>query len=301
MNPFPHNAKELTAAINTLREAPIRLPDITETVAITLTKYKMGALFFDRVWCSPCMEDAPPSEVRVWGGTATEMWPGLAVLALAPLSPRAFQILGPSAAALPISWEHKATSVKYTCDALFSAHKLKAVPIYESADACSTDYGVGETETIVTVIENLGIINEGGLNWQQVMDFRNDRDAKMKLRRMRLWLDSVLVGKPLSYVTDAIAIKLDDYEWALKKHGIETITGSLSGLLDFRFLSGTSAAIAGLAVAGGPSWAAIGTAGLLLGRVTLSVTTKLLDLKDRKRGRGHEVAFISELKKLAPQ
>jgi hypothetical protein len=262
---FPHAAEDLATIIEKRFGEP-RLPEAAETVAVTLDNPKTGALFFDRLWYAPCMEDGPPNEVMVWGATDVEIWPIVIGLALAPPNPLSLRMRD---------------------------------PMYESADACVREYRVGETETIVTAVENLGIVNEARLDWQQVMDFRNDPDAKIRLRRMRHWFDFELVGKPMSYVTDAIATRLDDYEWALKKHGIETVTGSLSEVLDVRFLSAASAAMAGLAVAGGPSWAAIGAAGLLLGKATLSVTTKLVDLEDRKRGKGSEVAFIHELKRIS--
>jgi hypothetical protein len=103
---------------------------------------------------------------------------------------------------------------------------------------------------------------------------------------------------PVPYVIDRLATRIDDYEWALKKHGIETVTGFLSDLLDVRFLPVASAAVAGFAVAGGSSWAEIGATGLILGKAALSLTTRFVDLKDWRRT-NMEIAFIHEIKRLS--
>jgi hypothetical protein len=47
-----------------------------------------------------------------------------------------------------------------------------------------------------------------------------------------------MVSKPTSYISDEIACRLDRYEWALKKHGIQTVTGTIATTLDSKFLAG---------------------------------------------------------------
>jgi len=298
-----HLADELSRIIEK-RFGAANLPRSGETVAVTLDKPKTGALFFDRVWYAPGMSGGPPDEVTVFGATDVEVWPLVVTLALQPPSPlswaRVERVFGTDTIISEL-WAQKAPAAKNISDSLFLAHRFKAVPMYESADACARDYHLGDTEVIVATIEKLGLVDEARLDWQQVLDFRNDQQARVKLRRMRHWLDSELEGRPISYVADALATRLDDYEWAPKKHGIETVTGSLSDLLDIRFLPAASAATAGLAVGGGPFWAAVGAASLAIGKVALSLTARLVDLRDRTRGNGSEVAFVHELKKLSGQ
>lgn len=171
--------------------------------------------------------------------------------------------------------------------------------MYDSDELCKRDYQAGNVSAIVAVVDQLGIVHEERLDWRQIMDFRKDEEAKIKLRRMRHWFSTELADKPLPYIADVIAIRLDDYEWALRKHGIETATGSLAELLDMRFLPAVSAAGAALAVTAGPAWAAVGTTALIVGKATLSLSTRLLDLKERQRGKGAEIAFIHELKRMS--
>jgi hypothetical protein len=130
-----------------------------------------------------------------------------------------------------------------------------------------------------------------------VIEFRRDSEAKKKLRRFRHWLDRDLVGKSVQYVADEIAGRLEDYEWALEKHGIQTVTGTLSDLLDPKVLGGGLVALVGGAAAVGEFWGAVAATGVLAGKATLSCASRLIDLHDAGRGPNAEVAFVHELKK----
>jgi hypothetical protein len=272
------------------------LPLGSQTVAVTFLKKKTCALFFDRVWHPPAVGPAPPSEISVYGATEAEVWSVLVALGLQQLDWSRVRKVIKNDAAIAALYKVDTETAKNLSDILLVSHGVRAVPVYESNDAWSRDYSAGDNEVLIAAIENLGIVDEERLDWQQIMDFREDPEAKAKLRRMRNWLDTDLVGRPASYIADALGARLDDYEWALRKHGIETVTGSLQDLLDVRFLPAAFAAAAGLAVTGGPLISAIGAAGLTVGKVTLSITTRLVDLKERKRGKGSEVAFIHKLK-----
>jgi hypothetical protein len=126
-----------------------------------------------------------------------------------------------------------------------------------------------------------------------------DKIASMQ-RRLRHWLDASMMGKPVSFIQDEIALKLADYEHALKKHGVVTLTGTLSEVLDPRYMAATAGVAAGLALGGAEIIAATAAAGLVIGRVVLSITTRLLELDELTQR--SEVAVIHELeeKRTAP-
>lgn len=300
---FPSELQDAEDNLTRLLDArfgkPI-LPTATQSIAISFHAPKTAALFFDRIWWCPALRDPPPDEIIVYGATDTEVWPAAIGSFFRPPLWDWELVQGTFQEASPISeiWNYAGPGVCAYADALFREHGLKAIPMYESPAALEREYRVGDTEAIVIAVQNLSIVNETALQWEQVMEFRSDPAAVTKLRRMRHWLDREFVGKPIPFVTDALAVRLEDYEWALKKHGIETVLGSLADLLDARFLPAASVATAGLAVAGGEFWAAVGAAGILVGKAAVSVTTKLVDLKDRKRGKYAEIAFIHEMKRL---
>jgi hypothetical protein len=83
----------------------------------------------------------------------------------------------------------------------------------------------------------------------------------------------------------------------LKKHGIETVAGCLSRILDPKFIAASSAAVAGLAYAGDQCMAAIGSLGLLAGKAAISITKAGLDIIDTRRGKDSEIAFVYDMKK----
>ena len=273
------------------------LPTSNESIAVSLDAPKTAALFFDRVWWCPTVVEGPPEEITVYGATDEEVWPQAIMLCLRNRWNwrRIEEVLSHET---PIAnlWVQQ-PAVRGISEALLSAHGITAVPVYESAAARDQEYKIGDTEVILAAVEDLRIVNENKLQWEQVIEFGSDPDARKKYRRMRHWLDSEMVGKPVSYISDALAIKLSDYEWALKEHGTETILGSLSSLIEPGFLSAASAATAGLAFAGGEFWAALGALGLIVGKAAISVTTKLVDLQDKKRGKDSEVAFVHEVKR----
>ena len=93
-----------------------------------------------------------------------------------------------------------------------------AYPVYHSTGAYSAEYKPGNYEVVIASLDNLKIVHEDSLDWQQILDFRSDEDARRKYRRMVHWLDSSMVGKSQSFVQDELAIKMETYETALRKH-----------------------------------------------------------------------------------
>jgi hypothetical protein len=300
----PDSMVDVFASVIERRFGTPVLPRADETVAVTLDTPRTAALFFDRIWQPPAIKDFVPQQLQeliVFGATDTEIWSLVGTLAMGPPLHLDWQkmetIFG---ADTPVAelWARRGTpTARIYSEVLTQERGIRAVPIYESMGNWERDYRPGSSEVIVAALHGLGIISESDLDWAQVLEFRNDISAKTKLRRLRHWVDSTMLDKPLSYVRDELAIRLDDYEWALKKHGIKTVTGTVAELLDPKFLAGVAASSAGLALAGADFWAAVGAAGALVGRVALSVTTRLVDLAEAARS-GSDVAVIHEIKQL---
>ena len=74
--------------------------------------------------------------------------------------------------------------------------------------------------------------------------------------------------------------------------------GSMSCLLDPKFLAGISAAVAATAVAGGATWAALAGASLSVGRALLSFGTAHIDGLEQRRKENYEIAYLHEVKRL---
>jgi hypothetical protein len=113
------------------------------------------------------------------------------------------------------------------------------------------------------------------------------------------WLDKEMVGKPRSFIEDEVACRVHDYEWALKKHGIQTVLGNLSSVLEPKALAASAAAVAGLSVAGHSLLGALAGVTLLAGRVAVNIARVALDYEDTRRTSHPEILFVFELRKLA--
>lgn len=134
------------------------------------------------------------------------------------------------------------------------------------------------------------------------MEFRSDSDALRKYRDLKLWLASGLNSDSLAHATDSIAKRIDDYEWAIKKHGLKTSTGLLGYLIDSKNLLSTSvgAGIGGYLT--GETWAALAGGGLVLtAEIVAFAANRLIDLAAVKRGANSEIAVLYEIKKKLDQ
>lgn len=174
----------------------------------------------------------------------------------------------------------------------------KVLPLYHSAKRRDAQYLPGDEALILAISEELAIVDEDALSWEQVMDFRNDREVRTAYRKFIHWLDKEMVNKPASYIADELLIRLERYEWALKKHGIQTVTGVISTTLDPKFLAGTSITSAAIDfIAKEPIWSLLAAGGLLVGRVSLSLAKVLLKQEDIKHTHS-EITYVHEIKGL---
>jgi hypothetical protein len=146
------------------------------------------------------------------------------------------------------------------------------VPLYASVSRRDAQYRSGDQSAIVAVIQNLGIADDEQLQWEQVMEFRQDKDARAAYRHFVHWLDKEMVDRPVSYIADELAARVERYEWALRKHGIETVVGVLSSTINPKYLLGTSGvAVALEVIRGKPIWSLLAAGGLLVGRATVGI------------------------------
>lgn len=90
---------------------------------------------------------------------------------------------------------------------------------------------VREVDTIAATIKAIPVVVEDGLSWEQVREIRKDKKSVEDLRRFRAWALQELAGKSQSEITDILGKELDDYEYALSKHGVLTTVGSFTTIL----------------------------------------------------------------------
>ena len=282
------------------KEGKILLPSANETAAITL-KPKTAALCYDRVW--ETSDDVVPPTIRCWGGTQVESsGTGLAAdfnikTDRAPI----VAMVGPEDKKLEMLRASTglglASAFRKISRSFYGEHDVPLIPIYDFVKRRNEMYQKGNREVVVTTLHDLDIVDEEQLSWEQVMEFRADEDARDKYKRLLHWLDKEMVGRSQNFIEDEISIKLNDYDSALRKHGIRTITGIVEEALDGKLITGVSAATEMLNLAGHPVLAFLVGAGIVIGRVGIKLVQYKLDYDDIERGPNSEISWVYEVKK----
>ena len=97
-------------------------------------------------------------------------------------------------------------------------------------------------------------------------------------------------------INDEVSQRLQDYEWAIKKHGLETVVGHLESIIDPRFLAPTAGLAGIVGLFGEPLWGALAAGCTLLGRVSLKLASYLLAREDLARKVNPEVSYVYQVK-----
>lgn len=187
---------------------------------------------------------------------------------------------------------------RQSAKSLSQKYKINISTQFSNSEIQSKLFQEGDKDVIISTIENLKIVDEKNLSWEQVLELRNDEESQKKYKRFINWLDKEMPGKSQAFIEDDIAIKLEDYEIALKKHGIKTIIGTVKEIIDGKFLLG-SAAFSGSAYfqSQSPSMALL-TQGLLLGcKIAISLAEKKLAYDEIEKGANSEISWVYEVNK----
>ena len=206
-------------------------------------------------------------------------------------------------ASLPekVKAENEKTSLRLLCSDQVTRYELSPTLFYANKTSQQADFSSGPRSVLTAALTNLQIVKEEDLSWEQVEEFRRDDSARQKYRRLVRWIDRELECNDCAAIEDMIAIRLDDYEWALKKHGLKASLGSLSSVIDPKFLSATSVAVGGITLAAGEIWGLFVGTSIVIGKVAAEFATMKIDGEDERREKNFEIAYVHEVKKALNQ
>jgi hypothetical protein len=193
---------------------------------------------------------------------------------------------------------------RIACTALTEAYAkfgIDVIPIFPDQHAFSASFGSGPALAFQAALLNLPVVVEHALPWAQVLAFRADKEATRKYRDLRLWLRSGVSASTLSEAVDLIAQKVDDYTWAIRKHGLETRLGSFSSVLNWQSAGSAVVAASAAGAAGGPLWAALGGGLVLFSEISAYVVKRNLLARSISRGPHREVALLYDAQKRVEQ
>lgn len=283
--------------------API-YPNSSDSLAVSLQKPKTAALAFDKVYRSPIIADPVPEEFGFYCATAPEVyiWT-VGLLKIATENPELKDVVKSEAKIKRTTEKQKEkiaeAGLRLLCSELQKTFQVAPTIFYQAPRNLIKAFPNGSQEVLTAALINIAMVEEEQLSWDQIKEFRKDSKARTKYRRLVRWVDDELKKKKRSpaEIEDLIATRLDDYEWAMKKHGLKASVGALSCLLDPKFLGATSATIAAGAMAGGGVWAALAGSTLAVGRAAVSFGTTFIDGLDQRRKTNYEVAYVHDIKK----
>lgn len=286
---------EWAAILRTRGGQPI-LPNPGESLAVTFHRPKTAALAFDRILWLPGVEDGPPSALQFYGATEHEMrlWAyGRIARALHPDGDNR-----PSEEPLASVAERAATeryALRRICSQIANVVGSHPTIILANATQREHEFAPGPQAILATAISNCRLVDEAALTWEQVMELRNDTEARQKYRRLVRWIDPESVSQTPTELRDLIATRLDDYEWTLRKHGLQSLVGSLSSLIDPTFVGAMSPSDAASGMAASRAWSALPGASFIVGRANLSCEIAYVESVDALRKDSHEVACLYDV------
>lgn len=281
-----------TGALIEKKYGDVILPQNNETCAISVARRKTAALFFDRIYDLKVIEEPVPKDIAFYCATESEVRVILSILTFARHVSRSDEF-----SKKILSRIKRFGSLSLVASEIRTRYGLSPVLLYDTRQDQRQDWKVGTVEIILNTVTQIPIVDEMQLTWEQVSEFRRDDDARLKYKRFLQWLSKECVNQSPQELADTIAIKLDDYKWSLKKHGLRAAIGTLSSLLDPKCISSTTIAAAGGALVGGSALAALAGAGLLIGNTAITLGTIALDWNENIRSNNYEIAYIHEIEK----
>ncbi|WP_319550012.1 hypothetical protein [Desulfogranum marinum] len=182
--------------------------------------------------------------------------------------------------------------------AVSKSYRIEGVGVTPSFALYSSfvkEFNNGTELGVEAALNNIKIINDSKASWTQILDFRKDEESIRKYRDLRLWLKESLSASSIQEASDIIGQKLEDYEWALTKHGFSTVQNAITYVLNYKQAGvATMAGVAGSYFAG-PLGSMFASGVVIVGQVTAWTMNRYIEKEDVKRGPGREVAYIQDI------
>ncbi len=114
---------------------------------------------------------------------------------------------------------------------LVGANKLKYRFDYSNND----DSEISNSTLYSVLLNEIPIIDFDTVSFENILELRSDKISKLKIIRLREFVTKEIGNnKSLSQIIDDINIKIEDYKFALKKHGCETKIGYINQIVNYK-------------------------------------------------------------------
>jgi hypothetical protein len=134
---------------------------------------------------------------------------------------------------LYLSTRQRNKAIAFIVD-VYAARGIQMTPIYLT----TSDYDEATTQKsqssgLEICLDHIPTVADSALTWDQVLQFRKDKDAVEKLNRLRRWFTRDLAKKSEPEIKAELEEKLDNYQYSLRKHGIATVLAGATSIMSF--------------------------------------------------------------------
>lgn len=178
-----------------------------------------------------------------------------------------------------------------------------SIPIYNQSillNKLHEDYKANQKINRVEIeLLNAPIINTKDISWTQIAEAKKDNDFNIKVKRFGVFVNKNYSGKDISFISDDLAIQIEDYKNACSKHGIDLVNGTLKSLSNSKSLFGTLGLVMCGIIANSPEASLLtGAIGGILELANVNVTIKEHNDKFNSFTKESPISLIVELNKM---
>lgn len=180
---------------------------------------------------------------------------------------------------------------------IFSSLPYRTNKISLTLPPTTSDFLKPNDNDLTFTLSNIPLIDTSSVDWETIIDIRNNQDAKRKLTNLRLFMHKNYVGKSKEFIEDDLSEKIMEYENICRDYRIETKISMLSSLMHSKSILAMAVTSVFAILVNEPMVASTA----MLSGVSLEIGKICLEAAKRKHAfhvleRNHELAYIIDCK-----
>lgn len=147
-------------------------------------------------------------------------------------------------------------------------HKVIPIPIFHPIGFYTpTNKNQVQSKQVEIELINAPVINTEGVEWNQILDAKKDKDFKRKVRSFSLFINENYKDQSIEYITESLYFKVEEYKEALNKHGFTYGNSVIKEVVNSKSLWGTTTLVLLSSIMASPGFAL--TTGIIGGMIEL--------------------------------
>lgn len=276
------------------------LPERGESLSFSIMNRKIAALAFDRVYRLPGLTDPVPDPIAYYTATKSEIAffaRGVVLMAARKRGIRTKTELSDDLS-VEEQKENEVGNFRFIGNAINERIGVYPSLIYSDRGNFDGDFVSGSRKVLMRTFSDVCLVEDEKLQWDQILEFRSDVESKQKYRRFIRWIDNDIAnGRSESEIVDTLDKRIEDYNWSIKKHGLEAGLGAISAIVDPKALAASGATAGAAGLAAGPIMGLATGAGISLCQGIVKFGEALVKGLDDRKKDSAEIAYIHDVKR----